>query len=420
MTGHSRRAFLKRAAGLAAASLAVPYVVPASARGADGTVSPSERIVMGAIGIGGRGNYVMGALMGNKDVQMTTVCDVRGERRKAAKQKVDKRYDNADCRTCIDFREVLGRPDLDAVMIATGENWHAIASIMAAKAGKDIYSEKPPTHTIAEGRQLADTIRRLGTVYQCGTQRRSITRFRYACDLARTGALGKLKTLRAEGAGKITTPPYFSCDPQPTPPKEEVWWDMFLGPAPWRPYNKKYLQRWKHHRDWQGGSISEWGSHTVDLCQLAMGAEDTSPVQYDYIGDDGDRIRCRYASGVDLILIDGSWPLHVEFEGTDGKVYVDDDGNIRTEPASLLAGQTFGAGYPAEGHVRAFLNCVKTRQTPISSAEATQRSMTACHIANMVLFLGRSLTWDPVKEEFPNDPEANRMRTRPVRGPLHT
>ena len=420
MEKHSRRRFLKQAAGGVAAAIAAPYVVPASARGADGTVSPSERIVMGAIGIGGRGGYVMGAFMRNADVQMTVVCDVRGDRRNRAKGSVDKHYGNSDCGTYIDFRELLARDDIDAVMIATGENWHALAAILAAKAGKDIYSEKPPTHTIAEGRALADTIKRLGTVYQCGTQRRSITRFRYAADLARSGALGQLKTLRAEGAGKISNPGYFHPPPQPLPPRNQVDWDLWLGPAPWRPYNAMYLGKWKGHRDFQGGSISEWGSHTVDLCQMAMGADDTSPVHYEYIGDDGDRIRCRYAGGVELILIDGAWPLHVEYEGTEGSVYVDDDGNIRTRPESLLRGRTFGKGYPAEGHVRAFLNCVRTRQTPVSNAEATHRSMTACHIANMVLDLGRSLTWDPAKEEFVNDPEANRMRSRAMRGPWHT
>jgi len=419
MKTYSRRDWMKQVAGAVAASAAAPYVVPSSARGADGAVSPSERIVMGAIGIGGRGGYVMGALMRNADVQMTVVCDVRGDRRTRAKGSVDKQYGNSDCGTYIDFRDVLARDDIDAVMIATGENWHALASILAAKAGKDIYSEKPPTHTIAEGRVLADTIKRFGTVYQCGTQRRSITRFRYAADLARSGALGQLKTLRAEGAGKISTPGYFTAPPQPLPPRDQVAWDLWLGPTPWRPYNQKYLGRWKGHRDFQGGSISEWGSHTVDLCQMALDADDTSPVHYEYIGDSGDRIRCRYANGVELILIDGSWPLHVEYEGTEGSVYVDDDGNIRTKPESLLRGRTFGKGYPAEGHVRAFLNCVKPRRTPVSNAEATHRSMTTCHIANMVLFLGRSLTWDPVKEEFPDDPEANRMRCRAMRGPWH-
>ena len=419
MRNYSRREWLKHVAGAVAASAAAPYVVPASARGADGTVSPSERIVMGAIGIGGRGGYVMGALMRNADVQMTAVCDARGDRRNRAKGSVDKQNGSSDCKTYIDLRELLGRDDIDAVMIATGENWHAVASMTAARAGKDIYSEKPPTHTIAEGRALADTIKRLGTVYQCGTQRRSITRFRYAADLARTGALGELKTLRAEGAGKISVPGYFTAPPQPLPPRDQVAWDLWLGPAPWRPYNQKYLGSWKKHRDFQGGSISEWGSHTVDLCQMALDAGDTSPVHYEYIGDSGDRIRCRYASGVDLVLFDGSWPLHVEYQGTEGSVYVDDDGNIRTKPESLLRGRTFGKGYPAEGHVRAFLNCVKTRRTPVSNAEATHRSMTTCHIANMVLFLGRSLTWNPVKEEFVGDPEANRMRSRPIRGPWH-
>jgi len=419
MRSASRRAFLKRAAGTAAAAALAPYIVPASARGADGAVSPSERIVMGAIGIGGRGGYVMGAFMGNADVQMVAVCDVRGDRRKAAKARVDKHYGNQDCRAYIDFRELLDRPDIDAVMIATGENWHATLSMYAARAGKDVYSEKPPTHTIAEGRALVETVKRLGTVYQCGTQRRSIARFRFAADLARSGALGEIKTVKAEGAGKIATPGYFSAPPEPLPPREVLDWDIWLGPAPWRPYNHIYLGRWKGHRDFQGGSISEWGSHTVDLCQMALDADHTSPVHYEYIGDSGDRIRCTYADGVELILFDGHWPLHVEYHGTEGSVYVDDDGNIRTKPASLLRGRTFGKGYPAEGHVRNFLNCVKTRQQPHSHAEATHRSMTTCHIANMVLFLGRSLTWDPVKEEFPNDPEANRMRSRPPRAPWH-
>ena len=198
MKTYSRRDWMKQVAASVAVSAAAPYVVPSSARGADGTVSPSERIVMGAIGIGGRGGYVMGAFMQNADVQMTTVCDARGDRRTRAKGNVDKHYGNSDCGTHIDFRELLARDDIDAVMIATGENWHAVLSIMAAKAGKDIYSEKPPTHTVAEGRVLADTIKRLGTIYQCGTQRRSIARFMYAADLARSGALGQLKTLRAE------------------------------------------------------------------------------------------------------------------------------------------------------------------------------------------------------------------------------
>ena len=165
--------------------------------GRAGGVAASERITMGAIGIGGRGRYVMGALMGNPEVQMVAVCDARGERRQKAKEIVDRHNGNRDCATYIDLRDLLARDDIDAVMVATGENWHAPASILAARAGKDIYSEKPPAHTIAEGRALAETVKRYGTVYQCGTQRRSIPRFRFAVELARSGKLGQLRTVYA-------------------------------------------------------------------------------------------------------------------------------------------------------------------------------------------------------------------------------
>ena len=406
----TRRAFV---AG-AGAALAAPYVITSTALGAQGRPAASERITMGAIGIGGRGGYVMGALMSNPEVQMVAVCDARGERRQKARDAVNRKNGNQDCATYIDLRELLARDDVDAVMIATGENWHALASILAAKAGKDIYSEKPPAHTIAEGRALAETIQRYGTVYQCGTQRRSIPRFRFAVELATSGKLGELKNVYAEAAGKIAPPKTFTLPGQPEPPREQIDWDLWLGPAPWRPYSPGYLGGWKRHIDFQWGSIAEWCSHTADLCQFAAGADDTGPVEWELTDN---TITGRYADGVKMIITDGAWPLHVKFEGTEGWVHVDDDGGIDAEPKSLLQSRQFGKGYPAEGHARNFLDCVKARKTPISHAEATHRSMTTVIVANICLLLGRKLTWDPVKEEFVGDEDANRMRARAMRDP---
>jgi predicted dehydrogenase len=406
----SRRGFVR---GLSA-SLAAPYVITSTALGAAGKPAASERIAMGAIGIGGRGTQVIGDFMAYEEVQMVAVCDTQRGRRQKAKQKVDQRYDSQDCATYIDLRELLARDDIDAVLIATGENWHALASILAAKAGKDIYSEKPPAHTIAEGRALVETVKRYGTVYQCGTQRRSIPRFRFAVELAHSGKLGQLKNVYAEASGKIAPPRAFVLAPQPEPPREELDWDLWLGPAPWRPFSRGYLGGWKGHIDFQWGTIAEWCSHTADLCQFAVDADNTGPLEWEY---DGKTITGRYASGVNMVITDGAWPLHVRFEGTEGWVHVDDDGGIETEPKSLLAERRFGKGYPAGNHVRNFLDCVRSRKTPTSYAEATHRSMTTCIIANICLMLGRKLSWDPVQEEFVGDQDANRMRARAMRDP---
>ena len=407
----TRRAFVRGASG---AALAAPYVITTTALGGEGRPAASERIAMGAIGIGGRGGYVMGALMGNPEVQMLAACDARRERRDRAKTKIDKKYGNNDCKTYIDLRELLERRDIDAVMVATGENWHALASIMAAKAGKDVYSEKPPAHTIAEGRALVNTVKRYGTIYQCGTQRRSIPRFHFAVDLARSGKLGELKTVYAEAAGKLAPPHSYTLAPQPEPSRDEIDWDLWLGPAAWRPFNKGYLGGWKRHIDFQWGSIAEWCSHTADLCQFAADADDTGPVEWELTGD---TITGRYADGVKMVVTNGSWPLHVRFEGTEGWVHVDDDGGIDAEPKSLLAQQKFGKGYPAEGHARNFLDCVISRKRPISHAEATHRSMSTCIIANICLMLGRKLIWDPAKEQFENDDVANGLCNRAIRDP---
>ncbi|HUT95866.1 MAG TPA: Gfo/Idh/MocA family oxidoreductase [Thermoguttaceae bacterium] len=410
----SRRRFL-RGAG---AALAAPYVITSSALGGPERAPASERIVMGTIGCGGRGTHDMTALMGNDDVQMIAICDVIGKKREAAKAAVDKRYGNTDCVVYRDLRELLARDDIDAVLVATGDNWHTTAAILAAKAGKDMYCEKPMSVTVTEGRALCQVMERYGTIFQCGTQRRSVPRFKYAVDLAQSGKLGELKTLYAEKAPPewFKYHPFATLPPETEPPKEEVDWDMWLGPAAWRPYNKEYLTRrfWMCNFDFSGGTITEWGSHTVDLCQWANGADGETPVEFDLAEG---TVVARYANGVKLVFEEGKWPLHVRFVGTEGMIYVDDDGNMEAEPKSLLEGRQFGKGYPNENHVRNFLDCVKSRKTPIAPAEGAHRANATSQIANICQRVGRKVRFDPKKEQFIDDPIADRMLARTIREP---
>lgn len=416
--GHAwnRRRFLRGMLRAGGGAALFPALIPATALGRAGRAAPGERIVMGAIGLGGRGRYDLGAFLNNPDVQVVAVCDCRRERREQGKQIVDRKYGNQDCRMIPDFHDLLAREDIDAVLIATGDNNHSMVSIAAARAGKDMYCEKPMSVAITEGRAVVEAVRRHARVFQCGTQRRSIARFRFAVDLARSGALGRLQTLYAEKAPMNPEWSFATLPEEPLPPKEEFDWDTWLGPAPWRPYNHRYADRqfWKSHLDFSGGAINEWGSHTADLCQMAADADDSGPVEFEPWQD---TIVAHYASGVKLVFEKGVWPLHVRFVGDRGSVYVDDDGNLETDPPSLRANREFGRGYPAENHVRNFLDCVKSRQDPIASVETAHRSVSVCHIANICRFLGRPLRWNPQREEFEGDEQANRMRSRAFREP---
>ncbi|HOH31050.1 MAG TPA: Gfo/Idh/MocA family oxidoreductase [Candidatus Hydrogenedentes bacterium] len=410
----TRRSFMLQSAGAAGAFTLAHNLFASAAQ-----TPASERITVGAIGISGRGNYILNAFLQYPDVQVVAVCDVIANRREAAKKMVDERYGNQDCRTYIDMRELIAQPDIDAVMIATGDNNHSLISVLAARAGKDIYCEKPLSVTIAESRAVADTVRRHARIFQCGTQRRNVGNFVFVRELARSGALGNIHTVYAEKAWPDSKLQYKVLPEQPTPPYEEMAWDLWLGGAAWRPYNDQYPTGfWRSHGDFSGGSITEWGSHTVDMCQWALGADDTSPVTYEAINPQGD-IEAVYENGAKLIIKTGlrfgSCPVRIE--GDEGWAETGDDNIIETYPASLASGRHFSGGYPADNHVREFLNCVKSRQQPRSTAEAAHRSISACHCANIALRLGRPVRWDPVKEEFPGDEAANRMRSRAMREP---
>lgn len=415
----TRRNFLRAGA----AAVAAPYFASSSALGLAGTVPPSDRITVGGIGIGRRGSYDLSCFFEQPDVQFLAVCDVQKKQRDAVKALTDDHHKNPDCETYIHFEELLARDDIDAVLIATGPNWHGVAACHAARAGKDIYCEKPCTKNIAESLQLAKVMERTGVVFQAGTQRRNLPHFAFACELASSGRLGKLERVYAHPMGMTASMSAWMEPEEDLPPREIVDWDRYLGPAANRPYHSSFLNAFHFEKGGGlvGGGVLEWGSHCVDLCQLAANKDMTSPVQYDPPQDE--QIVCTYDDGVQLILREKNWlPLGscpVRFEGSDGWIETGDSGKFVLSSPALLAGRQVEqiGGYPATFHVRDFLDCVKTRSLPKAHAEAACYSHITCHAANVALALGRSVRFDPNTHEFLDDPQANRLRGEATRAP---
>ncbi len=429
----TRRTFLKATA----AALAAPSIVPASVFGRDGRVPPSERIIMAGIGIGSRGTHDLRWMIRESDVQFVAVCDARQQRRQAVKQIIDQWYGNNDCATYRDIRGFLAaRPDIDGVLIATGDRWHALASILAMRAGKDVYSEKPSCMTIAEGQGVVDTARRYRRIYQTGLQRLSEGNFIFANELVRLGRLGKVHTVRAHIAPWDSAELSHAWLPaQPLPPADEVDWDEWLGPCPWRPYNEAYTRgAWRGYYDFHTSCIGEWGAHTFGQCQVAIDAADTAAVEYGYVkNDSGDGMVTRFANGIRMILNRGGWEGSCGgWRGSCGVCYEGDEGWVATadgysqpdvsNPALLGDFKKIVQNYldrtqRAPSHVRNFFDCVKSRRQTVANPVVMHRSMTTVHAANICMWLRRDMRYDPAKEAFINDDEANRLRARAMREP---
>jgi predicted dehydrogenase len=352
----ARRDVLKSAAG---AALGAPLFVPAAALGLNGKTAASERITLGAIGVGPRCTYDLRGILPLDNVQCVAVCDVQANRREAAKRLVDEHYRNRDCRAYVDFRELLGRRDVDAVLIATGDRWHAPAAILAARAGKDVYSEKPCGLTIAWCQALDDTIRQHQRVFQAGTQRRNVPNFQAAVRLAHSGKLGRLRTLHASSYTPLVRTEWLRSERAPA--RDVLDWDRWLGPAPWRPYNHEYVEgKWRGYWDFDSGCrLLDWGAHTVDLCQWANQADNTTPVDYEPAED---KITARYANGVQLVLdflknpfgqrtgwLQTLGTCSVRFVGEEGWVEAGDSGRIEVHPASLRSELRGLGDRPASG-----------------------------------------------------------------------
>jgi predicted dehydrogenase len=425
--GLTRRELIQGSAG---AVLAAPWFVPAAALGRDGNTAPSERITLGVIGVGPRCRYDLQAMLKHADVQCVAICDVQASRRGAGKALVDHHYGNTDCVPYRDFRELLDRKDIDAMLIATGDRWHAPASILAAKAGKDVYSEKPCGITIAACQELAETIHRENRVFQAGTQRRSVPNFQTAVELIQSEKLGKLHTMHASVYFPQLDNTWLPA--QPTPDRDVVDWNLWLGPAAWRPYNHKYVDGgWRGQWDFDSGArLLDWGAHTVDLCQWANQADGTMPIEYE---PSDKNIVCRYSNGVKMVLdflpqpfgkrephyITRLGTCPVRFIGEKGWVETGDNGEIAVEPESLRKEVPEAAkranGLDVAAHARNFFDCIRTRKQTAANPDVMRRSHIACHAAAIAWVLGRKLQMDPVKEAFIGDEEANLLRSRPAR-----
>jgi len=427
----TRRDLLKTAA--AASVWAMPQVVPACVLGKEGTVAPSERILLGGIGLGGRGRTVLSEMLAEPDVQFLAICDLNKSRREMVKKMVDEKYGNQDCAMSSNIREFLAeRTDIDAIVTATGDRWHALAATLAMRAGKDVYCEKPSSLTIAEGQMVVEAARRYGRVYQTGTQGLSMPNRVFGIELARSGRLGQLHTAYAQIAPWENALMRRDCLPaEPEPPKEELDWDAWLGPCPWRPYNSAYVRgAWRGHWDFHTSCIGEWGAHTIIQVQAGIGAQETSAIEYEYVDNPfGDGLVARYANGVTLVLslkhecwvgVSGQ-----RFDGTEGWIANSGDKHEQSRASSpallgdvqkVLDEYTARTGRPLN-HARNFFDCIKSRNQTVAYPEAMHRAMTTVHAANICMWLGRNLKYDPVKEEFIDDPEANRLRARTMRAP---
>jgi predicted dehydrogenase len=420
---------------MAASAVALPWYIPASALGRNGTVAPSERIVMGGIGLGGRGSYDLGAMLNEPDVQWVAVCDVVKSKRQAAKDTVDRKYGTKDCAAYADLRQLLAeRTDVDAVLIATGDRWHALASILAMRAGKDVYCEKPACLTMAQGQKVVETARRYGRVYQTGAQRLSEPNHVFAIEMARTGRLGQLHTVYADcrwrdGMRQDWLPA------QPEPPKDEVDWDIWLGPSPWRPYNSGYVNGggWYHYYDF-ATDVAMWGAHSVAQALAGLDMTSVSSIEFEYAGPDV-TMETRLSNGVKLVLYrtTGSvWePCNYwhgacgeRFDGPEGWTAAADGytGPDVSSPALLREYKNVLADYTARtqrplNHVRDFLDCIRSRRLTVANPDVMCRSMYICLAADICEQLKRSLKFDLRQAEFIGDPEANRLRSRAMRAP---
>ncbi|NUO81871.1 Gfo/Idh/MocA family oxidoreductase, partial [candidate division KSB1 bacterium] len=383
----TRRQFLKSALG---AAVAAPYIIPASALGKNGFTAPSDRITIGCIGVGGMGTSNMNGFLGKPEAQILAVCDVDTAHRNRARDTVNERYGNKDCATYNDFREVLARNDIDAISLATPDHWHGIIAVAAARAGKDIYGEKPLAYTISEGRAVVDAVQRHGVVWQTGSWQRSQQHFRFGCELVRNGRIGKVHTVRVglphgNGIDNRGT--------QPAPVPEGFDYDMWLGPAPWRPYNPSRCHwnfRWIS--DYSGGQLTDWAGHHCDIANWGMGTEFSAPVEIEgravyppandglFDTPESYYFECKFAEGFTMIVADRRQQpkgMGVQFIGEHGWVYVDRSG-IDAEPKSLLTsiiGPNEIQLYKSNDHHQNFLDCVRTRALTITPAEVAHHSI---------------------------------------------
>ncbi len=424
----SRRRFFQAAS---TAAVAAPFLLPSHLWAAEGAAKPSERIRLGFIGLGTQNRGHLRGFLANKDTQVLAVCDVDTDRREDARTTANNYYaalksqdTYKGCDGYNDFRELLARKDIDAVVIATPDHWHALIAVAAAKAGKDIYCEKPLSLTIYEARAMVKAAREYNRVFQTGSQQRSSSEFRKACELVRNGRIGDIKEVYVSVGG-----PSKPCDLPTQSMQPGLDWNMWQGPAPERGYNEilsprgihKNFPDWRNYIEYSGGGMTDWGAHHFDIAQWGLGMDESGPVEIiPPDGKDIKRLTYQYANGV--VMHHGGlegYPFGVVFVGAKGKVCVD-RGKFKTDPESI-GEEPLGANdlrlYKSSNHHQDWVDCIRSRKKPICDVEIGCRSATVCHLGNLAYWHKRPLKWDPAKEQFIGDAEANTWLNRPKRGP---
>jgi predicted dehydrogenase len=430
----SRRRFLRRTAGMAAGIISFPWVIPSSALGKAGSISPSNRVTMGCIGVGWQGGINMESFLAHKDCRIIAVCDVDKNHLQDAVNSVNGHYKNKDCAAYSDFRELLARDDIDAVSIGLPDHWHAVPAVAAAKSGKDIFGEKPLSHNLKEGRAMCDAVKRYGRIWQTGSWQRSEPNFHRACELVINGRIGNVHTVEVglpeghtdfEGTGGQER-----IGPAPT----ELDYDFWLGPAPFEPYCPARVHKnWRWHLDYGGGQLMDWVGHHVDIAHWGLGFDYTGPYEIDGYGEypkDGlwntatrYRLTAKYPKRITMIIAGGHEDIRsgTKWIGEDGWVWVD-RGGIDANPKKLLK-EKIGPDeiklFRSPGHWCNFLDCVKSRKTTLAPCEVAHRSATPGHLGQISMLLSRKIRFNPETEEIVGDATATRMLGRPMRSPWH-
>jgi predicted dehydrogenase len=422
----SRRDFLFGGAAALSAVAAYPSLVPSTVFGA---TAPSSRITLGMIGMGlMMGGHFRG-MLNRSDVQVLAVCDVDKGKRENAKRTAEKTYaDKAaggayrGCEAYLEYEQLCARPDVDAVFVVTPDHWHAICSLAAIRAAKDVYCQKPMTLTIREGRLMSDACKQYGTIFQVGSQQRSERAFRKACEIVRNGWIGKVHTIYT-GLGEFAPPA--TLPEQPIPAGFD--YDRWLGPTPWYPYNQErvkgdYGGGWR--RFWEYGSRKngDWGAHHFDIIQWALGMDDSGPVKFVPKGWNGTEYQTHYyADGTAVLRDHDTWGGHmIQFIGTDGEVMVSRGDRLDTKPVELASAPLLPSEihlYESRDHESNWLDCIRTRSKPICDVEIGHRTATICHLSGIAERLGRPIQWDPAEEKILGDPAADRWYDRPRRAP---
>ena len=412
--------------------LAAPAIIPASALGLNGAVAPSDRVTLATIGVGWMGGGHVDEFLKCTGLQYVALADLDDHHLTENKAKIDSFYGNQDCAAYHAFEEVLARRDIDAVSIAVPDHWHGIVATQAARAGKDIYCEKPIAHNFNEGLKMVQTAQKFGRIWQTGSWQRSKENFRQGCELVRNGAIGKVHTIEVGLPGGHTDFAKTKDKTEVTKPPAWLWYDRWLGPAPEAPYCEARVHKnWRWNYDYAGGQLMDWVGHHVDIAHWGMGWDETGPSEVEGAGEFPPRealyntatrykVTCKYPQDVTMVMAGGykETQCGTKWIGDKGWIWVNRGKIEASDPAMLTAGWKPAIAYPkSPGHYQEFLDCVKSRRRTLTPAETALRSATPGFLGNIAMFTGRKLRWDAVKMEIVGDEEAARLLGREMRSP---